>query len=267
MTIRIETTNRITTITIHRAAQRNAVDPATAHALYNAFLTFDADPDADIAILTGAGGAFCAGFDLKAAGSAEAADWIAQCHIPDDWTDPMAQPLPAPMGPSRLMLRKPVIAAIEGAAVAGGMELAAWCDMRVMANNAQAGVFCRRWGVPLIDGGTIRLPRLLGQGRASDLILTGRPIDTKEALQIGFADRRSLRGQALETATALARDLLRFPQACLRADHLSSRMPPAELAAALRREWQSVEVFAAEGRAGAARFAAGAGRGGTFDRI
>jgi len=267
MTVQIETDGPVRTIAIDRAEARNAVDPATAQALYDAFIAFDTDPDVDVAVLTGTGGAFCAGFDLKAAGSGAADAWMARLDIPEAWDDPMNDPRPGPMGPSRLMLRKPVIAAIEGHAVAGGMELAAWCDMRVMAEGATTGVFCRRWGVPLIDGGTVRLPRLLGQGRANDLILTGRPVDAGEAHAIGFADRVAPQGGALAVAWELAHELTRFPQGCLRADHLSARMAPADLARALRREWASAAIFAAEGRAGAARFASGKGRGGDFSAI
>lgn len=264
MSITCVTKNHITTITISRPERRNAVDPATARALYDAFLAFEGDNNARVAILTGADGAFCSGFDLKAAGAGQSDGWMAQVGIPEGWVDPLAQPIPGPMGPSRLMLSKPVIAAIEGPAVAGGMELAAWCDMRVMAQGAVTGVYCRRWGVPLVDGGTVRLPRLLGQGRANDLILTGRPVDADEALMLGFASRTCAPGQALVTALGIAGDLARFPQACLRADLLSARMPPDELAAGLRREWVSAAAFQAEGRAGAARFAAGKGRSGDF---
>lgn len=267
MTVLVETAGGVTTITLNRPKARNAVNPATARALYRAFLAFESDPAAGVAVLTGADGAFCAGFDLKSAGTTEAADWITSLDIPEGWHDPAGDPRPGPMGPSRLMLSKPVIAAIEGPAVAGGMELAAWCDLRVMAKGAVTGVFCRRWGVPLIDGGTVRLPRLLGQGRASDLILTGRPIKAREAQAMGFADRVCARGTARAEAEALARELLRFPQGCLRADHLSARLPGADLAAALRREWRSAAVFEAEGRGGAARFAAGKGRGGGFADI
>ena len=267
MSIRIETDGPVRSIAIDRPEARNAVDPATAQALYDAFIAFDADPDVDIAVLTGTGGAFCAGFDLKSAGSGAADAWMARLDIPEAWEDPMGDPRPGPMGPSRLMLKKPVIAAIEGHAVAGGMELAAWCDLRVMAEGATTGVFCRRWGVPLIDGGTVRLPRLLGQGRACDLILTGRPVGAEEALAIGFADRIAPQGQALAMAQELARELAGFPQGCLRADHLSARMAPEDLARALRREWASAAIFTAEGRAGAARFAAGKGRGGDFSAI
>ena len=267
MTVDIHTSEGVTTVTLCRPERRNAVDPDTARRLYEAMLGFEADPQAQVAILTGAEGAFCAGFDLKAAGSGQSDRWMAEVDISERWSDPMADPIPGPMGPSRLMLRKPVIAAIEGPVVAGGMELAAWCDLRVMAEGAIAGIFCRRWGVPLIDGGTVRLPRILGQGRANDLILTGRPVTAEEALTLGFANRVCPRGAALSVAEALARDLTRFPQACMLADHLSARPGPAELASGLRREWQSAAAFAAEGKAGAARFAAGRGRGGDFGDI
>lgn len=267
MTVRVEKSDRVAVVTITRPQARNAVDAATAQALYQAFLRLEADADTDVMILTGAEGAFCAGFDLKTAADGSAADWIKTLDIPTDWTDPVGQPLPGPMGPSRLMLSKPVIAAIEGPAVAGGMELAAWCDLRVMAQGAVMGVYCRRWGVPLIDGGTLRLPRLLGQGRANDLILTGRPVEAGEAQAMGLADRVVPQGQALSAARELAQSLTRFPQGCMRADHLSARMSPAELAQGLRREWASAAMFAAEGQAGAARFSSGQGRAGRFDNL
>ncbi len=267
MTVLVQTTAGVTTITINRPERRNAVDPATAQLLYDAFLAFEADADAQVAILTGAGGAFCSGFDLKAAGAGLSDDWLARLDIPESWNDPTADPRPGPMGPSRLMLSKPVIAAIEGPVVAGGMELAAWCDMRVMAQGSVAGIFCRRWGVPLLDGGTVRLPRILGQGRANDLILTGRPVDADEALQLGFANQTCAQGAALAVAQGIAADLTRFPRACMLADHLSARMTPSDLAAGLRREWGSAAAFQAEGKAGAARFAAGKGRSGDFGDI
>lgn len=267
MTITIDKSDGVTTVAINRPEVRNAVNPETARLLYEAFLDFERDAEQGVAILTGSGGYFCAGADLKEAGAGGATGWLKELNIPDDWADPYADPIPGPMGPSRLMLSKPVIAAIEGPAVAGGMELAAWCDMRVMAQGAITGVFCRRWGVPLIDGGTIRLPQILGQGRANDLILTGRPVEAEEALTLGFANRICPQGQALSTAQELAADLLRFPQACMRADHLSARNAPAALADALRREWASAAAFAAEGQAGAARFAAGKGRSGDFGDI
>lgn len=259
--LRIVTDGRVRILTLDRPEARNAVNPDLARALFAAFSEFDADPAVDVAILTGAGGQFCAGFDLKSIG-AEGGDWLAEVAIPAGWFDPMAQPIPGPMGPSRLMLTKPVIAAVEGHAVAGGLELALWCDLRVVAEGATFGVFCRRWGVPLIDGGTVRLPRLIGQGRANDLILTGRAVAADEALRLGLADRVVPPGQALAQARELARALVAFPQGCLRADHLSARMAPADLAAALTREWASAAAVQAEGVAGAARFAAGAGRGG-----
>lgn len=267
MTVITERREATTIITINRPHARNAVDPATALALYEAFLAFEADASQVVAILTGEGGYFCAGFDLKAAGSGAADDWIKSLDIPPGWTDPIAHPCPGPMGPTRLMLSKPVLAAIEGPAVAGGMELAAWCDMRVMAQGAVTGVFCRRWGVPLLDGGTIRLPAIIGQGRANDLILTGRPVQADEAHAMGFANRVCAQGTALEAAMDVAQDLIRFPQGCLRADHLSARPAPNALAQALRREWASVKVFEGESRPGAARFAAGKGRAGDFADI
>ena len=265
--LRIETHGRVRLVTLDRAAARNAVDPELAGWLYEAMLEFEANPDVDVAVLTGAGGAFCAGFDLKAAATGAAADWIAGLDIPEGWADPVGQPLASPMGPARLMLSKPVIAAIEGPAVAGGLELALWCDLRVVAEGAQLGVFCRRWGVPLVDGGTVRLPLVVGQGRANDLVLTGRPVEADEALAIGLADRLVPAGTACDAALALAGSLTRFPQACLRADHLSARLAPEELARRLRREWASVRTALAEGVAGAARFAAGHGRGGSFEDI
>jgi enoyl-CoA hydratase/carnithine racemase len=267
MSIKSSTENRITTIRIDRAAARNAVDPATATALFHAMLEFDADAAADIAILTGDESAFCAGFDLKAAASGLDQSWLARHAIPDDWHDPVAHPLPSPMGPARLMLSKPVIAAIEGAAVAGGMELALWCDIRIMAQSAYFGVFCRRWGVPLIDGGTFRLPQTIGASRAADLILTGRKVEASEALTIGLANRLCDDGAARAAAQAYAADLLRFPQACLRADRISAQGAPAALAANLRREWQSVTLVADESLRGASRFASGKGRGGDFGEI
>ena len=267
MPITIETANRIRTIAINRPEARNAVDPATATELYLAFLEFDRDTDADVAILTGDGRAFCSGFDLKAAARGMQPDWPERHAIPDDWVDPAAHPLPSPMGPARMMLSKPVIAAIEGPAVAGGTELALWCDIRIMAETAYFGIFCRRWGVPLIDGGTIRLGRIIGEGRANDLILTGRGVTADEAISIGLADRLCPPGGALSAALDYAQALTRFPQGCLRADFLSARMAPADLARALRRESASAGMAAAEGIRGASRFAAEKGRGGDFNDL
>ncbi len=264
MTVTISDTNGVRVITIARPEARNAVDPETARALFDAFMDVDGDPTIEAVILTGEGGHFCSGFDLKSAASGAGEAWLQAIDIPNDW-DARRDPRPGPMGPTRLMLSKPVIAAVEGYAVAGGLELAAWCDMRVVSESATFGVFCRRWGVPLIDGGTVRLPRIVGQGRANDMILTGRPVAAEEAHRIGLADRVVPAGQALEAALELAAALVRFPQRCLRADHLSARMSGTELGAALHREWRSVAVFLEEGQDGAARFTGGAGRGGDFE--
>ena len=267
MSIVYDLQGRVAVVGIDRPDVRNAVNPRTAKALYEIFLAIDADDTVDVVVLTGMSGTFCAGYDLKEAAGGAGADWMADVEIPDDWSDARAQPRPGPMGPSRLMMNKPVIAAVEGYAVAGGIELAAWCDMRVAAKSAQFGVFCRRWGVPLIDGGTVRLPRIIGQGRANDMILTGRPVSAPEAHNIGLVDRVCVDVHALDTALDLAEQLSRFPQACMRADHLSARMSGADLAQALRREWRSYATFAKEGQAGAARFASGKGRGGDFSDI
>ncbi|HLM15069.1 MAG TPA: crotonase/enoyl-CoA hydratase family protein, partial [Reyranella sp.] len=206
--VAIDKEGPITVVAIDRFAEaRNAVDPETAVLLRDAFLAFDADASQSVAILTGRGGTFCAGYDLKVAARPRSAD--------APLFDAKA---PGPMGPTRHLLSKPVIAAVEGYAVAGGLELALWCDMRVASESARFGVFCRRWGVPLIDGGTVRLPRLIGHSRALDMILTGREIGAKEALDWGLANRLVPQGQALAEAMALAQHLTRFPQTCLRSD-------------------------------------------------
>ncbi len=264
--VRVQRQGPVTVVTLARPEVRNAVDAATAQALHRAFLDFEADAQARVAVFHGAHGQFCAGWDLKA-GAALADD--AARHVPGllaqlDYPPDAAQP-PGPMGPSRLLLSKPVIAAVEGAAVAGGMELALWCDLRVLAADAYFGVYCRRFGVPLIDGGTVRLPRLIGQSRALDLILTGRRVDADEALAIGLANRVVPPGGALAAAIALAEQLAAFPQETLRADRMSALTQwdwPAS--AALAREWQSGRDRLADALAGAARFAAGAGRHGKF---
>jgi enoyl-CoA hydratase len=241
-------------VTIDRPAARNAVDGPTAAELAAAFRAFDADDALSVAVLTGAGGTFCAGADLK--GVAEG-----RGNRVDDDGD-------GPMGPSRMQLGKPVIAAVEGHAVAGGLELACWCDLRVAARDAVFGVFCRRWGVPLIDLGTIRLPRLVGQSHALDLILTGRGVSGEEALRMGLANRLVERGEALDAAVRLAHEIARFPQQCLRADRRSAL---AQWALPWEAAWQNelrggIEVIrSGETQAGAARFAAGAGRHGRFD--
>ncbi len=262
----IERNGPVTTFIRTRSAARNAMDPRGAEALCDALLAFDADESASVGVLWGAGGAFCAGFDLKvAAEGAEGAVAGGALDIPDgdaDWPR-------GPMGPTRLMLSKPVIAAIAGPAVAGGMEIALWCDLRVMEEDAYMGVYCRRWGVPLIDGGTVRLPRLVGQGRALDLVLTGRKVEAEEALRIGLADRVVPKGQSREAAEALAREIARFPQGCMRSDRASAYAQwDFDLNGALRNEWRKSSGFVlSEGAAGAARFAAGKGRGGDFGSI
>ncbi len=245
----------VLTITLHRPECRNAVDGPTALALRAAFEAFEADEAARVAVLTGGGGQFCAGADLKALGDPARRNPI----------EPTGT-APGPMGPTRMAFAKPVIAAVEGHAVAGGLELALMCDLRVAARSAVFGVFCRRWGVPLIDGGTVRLPRIVGMGRALDLILTGRPVTADEALAIGLATRVVDDGAALAEAQALAARIAAFPQACLLADRASAFAQwDLPLAEALRREGAGgYPVIAAEAVAGAARFAAGAGRHGRF---
>ncbi len=254
MSVLVERDGAVTTVIIDRPERRNAVDPATAEALRDAFDAFEADESAAVAVLTGAGGHFCAGFDLKAfAGGG------------GDY-DPLGE---GPMGPTRRLLSKPVLAAVEGYAVAGGMELALWCDMRIASESATFGIFCRRWGVPLIDGGTVRLPRIVGQGRALDLILTGRPVGAGEALAIGLANRVVPEGRARAEAERVAAEIARFPSLCMRTDRLSAYAAfDAPLRHALQAEALAGAAPLAEGaRAGAARFAAGRGRGGDFEEI
>ena len=254
-TVLTEPQGPVTIITLHRPERRNAVDGPTALALRTAFEAFEADADARVAILTGGGGHFCAGADLQALGDPQRRNPI----------EPSGS-APGPMGPTRMAFSKPVIAAVEGYAVAGGLELALMCDLRVAARGATFGVFCRRWGVPLIDGGTVRLPRIVGMGRALDLILTGRPVGADEALAIGLATMVVDDGQALTAAIALAQRIAAFPQLCMNADRASAYAQwDLPLAQALQQEgaggWPVVQ---AEAVAGAARFAAGAGRHGNF---
>jgi enoyl-CoA hydratase len=245
----------VLTITLDRPECRNAVDGPTALALRAAFEAFAADDSARVAVFSGAGGHFCAGADLQALGDPQRRNPI----------EPTGT-APGPMGPTRLAFAKPVIAAIEGYAVAGGLELALMCDLRVAARSAVFGVFCRRWGVPLIDGGTVRLPRIVGMGRALDLILSGRPVAADEALAIGLATQLVDDGQALSAAQALAARIAAFPQACMLADRASAYAQwDLPLAEALQREGAGgFPVIAAEAVAGAARFAGGAGRHGRF---
>ncbi|WP_205472675.1 crotonase/enoyl-CoA hydratase family protein [Nocardioides sp. SYSU D00038] len=252
MSVRVETSGAVTTVVLDRPEARNAVDGPTAAALAEAFRAFDADDSQAVAVLWGAGGHFCAGADLKAVGT-ERGNQV----TPDG---------DGPMGPTRMRLSKPVVAAVEGYAVAGGLELAAWCDLRVAAADATFGVFCRRWGVPLIDGGTFRLARLVGEGRALDLVLTGRPVAADEAERIGLVTRVVEPGRAREEAERLARELAAFPQACLRHDRLAlleSAGRPDEEAMAVEHGHglASLEAGALDG---AARFAGGAGRHGAF---
>ncbi len=253
MSVDVEHSGAITVITISRPEVRNAVDRRTADALAAAFRAFDEDADASVAILTGAGGGFCAGADLKAVGSGE-----------PNRVEPDGD---GPMGPTRMRLGKPVIAAVEGHAVAGGLELALWADLRVAARDAVFGVFCRRWGVPLIDGGTFRLPRLIGESRAMDLVLTGRPVDALEAERIGLVNRLAEPGQALEEARALAAQLAAFPQTCMRHDRLSMLDAAGQdEAAAITTEYRhGLAALMSESVAGARRFASGAGRHGSFE--
>ncbi len=265
MPVDIEKAGPVWTVILNRPEARNAVNPEHADALFAAFDAFDKDETASVAVFWGAGGAFCAGYDLKFAAQAATDTGPLALDFPSDGgTAPRG-----PMGPSRMELSKPVIAAVEGPAVAGGMELALWADCRVMAETAYMGVYCRRWGVPLIDGGTVRLPRLVGQGRALDLILTGRKVDADEALRIGLCERIALHGQARHVAEAMAADIARFPQACMRADRRSVSLAwGQDTRTGLEREWtNSRHIVAEEGRAGAARFSAGKGRGGDFDSI
>lgn len=263
MPIRIEKDKYCWTIIHSRAHARNAIDAEHAEALYQAFIQFENDSQARVAVLWGEGGAFCAGYDLKQAAAQAGQDLPSQHAFPN--SDAHSK---APMGPSRLQLTKPVIAAIAGPAVAGGMELAIWADIRVMEHSAYMGVFCRRWGVPLIDGGTVRLPRLIGQGRALDLILTGRRVDATEAHRIGLCEYLVEEGQSRAEAERLAQQIANFPQNCLRSDRQSVYSQHAlSLSEALRNEWQINQDVLQEGTRGAARFVAGKGRSGDFDDI
>lgn len=254
MCVSIEKHDAITTVILNRPEVRNAVDRATAEALVEAFRQFEADDSASVGVLYGDNGTFCAGADLKAIAAG-------QGNRIDSTGD-------GPMGPSRMLLSKPVIAAISGYAVAGGLELALWCDLRVAEEDAVLGVFCRRWGVPLIDGGTIRLPRLIGLGRALDLILTGRAVSAQEALEIGLVNRVVKKGAAREEAENLAREIAAFPQVCMRGDRMSAyEQFDLSFPEALRNEFQhGLNSLEAGGREGAQRFAGGAGRHGSLDQ-
>ncbi|MEQ1753312.1 MAG: crotonase/enoyl-CoA hydratase family protein [Micropepsaceae bacterium] len=263
--IRSETADNVTTVILSRPERRNAVDRPTAEALSGAFTAFDRDPNANVAVFYGETGAFCAGADLKAISEGKGN------HIknPAPGLD-IGSDAEAPMGPSRLLLSKPVIAAIAGHAVAGGLELALWCDMRVAEEGAVLGVFCRRWGVPLIDGGTVRLPRLIGLSRAMDLILTGRPVTAEEALAMGLVNRVVPKGTARQEAEKLAREISHFPQMCMRHDRLSAyQQLDLDYAGAMANEFAHGLATMADGGTftGASRFASGKGRGGSFSDI
>ncbi|KAA2254298.1 crotonase/enoyl-CoA hydratase family protein [Solihabitans fulvus] len=281
MSVRVERTGPVSTVVLSRPEARNAVDGPTARALTTAFREFDADESASVAVLHGDGGTFCAGADLKALGT-ERGNEVADVGGADSasgsgsgsdtGTDGTGTGTggdtehDGPMGPTRLRLGKPVIAAIAGHAVAGGLELALWCDLRVAEEDAVLGVFCRRWGVPLIDGGTFRLPRLIGVSRAMDLVLTGRPVSAEEALAMGLVNRVVPTGTARAAAESLAASLAEFPQTCMRGDRLALLEQEGlterdALANELRHGWRSL---AADAGAGAARFASGAGRHGAF---
>lgn len=264
MSVRVEKKGKVWTVIHSRPEARNAMDPASAEALVEAFTAFDRDPTASVAVLWGEGGAFCAGFDLKFAASTAGGNLQAVDYPEGERVLPRG-----PMGPTRMELDKPVIAAIAGPAVAGGFEVALWCDVRVMEASAYFGVYCRRWGVPLLDGGTVRLPRLVGMGRAMEIILTGRKVPAEEALRIGACEHVVPDGKSRDFAESLAHEIARFPQTCLRADRRSTyRQQGLPLREAMRYEWRNgMPAFFAEGAAGAARFAGGKGRHGDFSEL
>ncbi len=263
VSLRTEKMGPVTVVTLDRPGVRNAVDAATARALHGAFLAFEADDQARVAVFHGAHGHFCAGWDLQA--GAALAQRPEDVLAGLDYAPGDAAPL-GPMGPSRLLLSKPVIAAVSGAAVAGGMELALWCDLRVMEEDAYFGIYCRRFGVPLIDGGTVRLPRLVGLGRALDLILTGRKVEAAEALAMGLANRVVPAGGAREAAIALAQQLAGFPQATMLADRMNAYAQWGKpLPQALHGEWERGKARIPQALEGAVRFAAGAGRHGSLE--
>ncbi len=270
MRVEIEKNGPVWTVIHNRPAARNAVDPESGDALVAAFTAFDADPEARVAVFWGSGGAFCAGWDLKYASTLQDPERY-QKEIIEGLGFPLgAAPAPrGPLGPSRLEMTKPVIAAVEGPAVAGGMELALWCDVRVMAETAYIGVYCRRWGVPLVDGGTVRLPRLVGQGKALEITLTGRKVEADECYRIGLCEKVVPHGEARAAAEAMAKEIARFPQEAVRVDRRSiienHGRPTRE---ALQREWANgIHAVVKEGAAGAGRFRDGLGRHGDYERI
>ncbi|KAI1624839.1 ClpP/crotonase-like domain-containing protein [Exophiala viscosa] len=265
------TSEGITTITISRPHRRNAVNPATARELYAAFIKFEEDPSQKVAILTGADGSFCAGADLIDLTTQQRQDPESLDPLDRDHLQPVQGRNIAPMGPSRLQVRKPVIAAVAGHAVAGGLELSLLADMRVVEEDAVFGVYCRRWGVPLIDGGTVRLQAIIGLGRALDMILTGRPVPAQEALSMGLANRVVPKGTALQEATKIAEQLLKFPNGCMNVDRSScyhAAYNASSFEDALRNEFdQGSKILKTESFQGAARFAGGLGRHGGFEKL
>jgi enoyl-CoA hydratase len=265
MAVRIEKSGAVWTVIHSRPEARNAMDPRSADDLVAAFEQFDADSSAHVAVFWGEGGAFCAGWDLKTVSDLDMSDPVGNIDFPKGG----GKAPRGPLGPSRLELSKPVIAAVEGPAVAGGMELAMWADVRVMAETAYFGVYCRRWGVPLIDGGTVRLPRLVGMGKAMEIILTGRKVPAEEAYRIGLAEKIVGHGAAREAAEDMAQQIARFPQECVRSDRLSAyRAWGKSVREGLESEWAtSAGIVKAEGIRGATRFAEGKGRHGDFNDI
>ena len=269
MAIRLERDGHVTTVIHSRAETRNAMDPDSADALVDAFLAFEEDDNAYVAVLWGEGGAFCAGWDLKYVATLSPASLRRELAFPEE--DPSdANTVPrGPLGPTRLELSKPVIAAVAGPAVAGGMELALWCDIRIMEESAYLGVYCRRWGIPLIDGGTVRLPRLVGQGRALEIILTGRKVAAEECLRIGACERVVSNGGSRTAAEAMGQEIARFPQVCVRADRRSAILQHGKtVREAMQYEWRNGQApMREEAVDGAARFASGLGRHGGYARI
>jgi len=270
MAVRTEKDGAVWTIIHDRPEARNAMDPKSADALTAAFLEFGANKNASVAVLYGAGGTFCAGWDLKFVSTLNSEYPLGELDIPPTGRRGIGGEIPrGPLGPSRLELDKPVIAAIEGPAVAGGMELGLWCDFRVMAEDSYFGVYCRRWGVPLIDGGTVRLPRIVGQGRALEIILTGRKVPADECLNIGLCEYVTPKGCARKKAEELAKEIARFPQTCMRADRRAAiKSHGLSIREALIQEWYNGRAALIEdGVAGASRFKDGLGRHGDFARI
>ena len=269
MSVRLEKNGHVTTVIHSRAEARNAMDPDSADGLVDAFLGFEADDNAYVAVLWGEGGAFCSGWDLKYVAA------VSPDNLERELAFPAADPSDAntvprgPLGPTRLELSKPVIAAVAGPAVAGGMELALWCDMRIMEESAYLGVYCRRWGIPLIDGGTVRLPRLVGQGRALEIILTGRPVAAEECLRIGACERVVPNGGSRTAAEEMAQEIARFPQVCARADRRSAILQHGKtVREAMKYEWRNGQSpMREEAVNGAARFARGLGRHGDYSKI